>query len=150
MVNLTNLSPLILCRLLLGIKIFGRGGGGAKNDSLHRALILLGTALCVCTYSQNCTYVVEVAIECAFAYRLFDTHVTSRFFFVSIVFAFIYSRYYNKIIHSCRLLCQIRLFVCFCENKSPEHFKIVLFFNERSMLSVSFTSSTLSSSQQSS
>lgn len=36
-----NLSLLILCSLFEYIKIFFRGGGSAKNDSWHPALIML-------------------------------------------------------------------------------------------------------------
>lgn len=44
-INLSNSSPLIVCSLFRGIKIFGRVGGGAKNDSWYRVLIMLCTAL---------------------------------------------------------------------------------------------------------
>lgn len=37
-----NLSLLIVCSLFKGIKILFRGRGGAKNDSWHPALIMLG------------------------------------------------------------------------------------------------------------
>jgi len=35
----------MLCRLFISTNIFGRGVGGARNDSWHRVLIMLGTSL---------------------------------------------------------------------------------------------------------